>query len=98
MQLHYEDNSEDELDKVLMDTTIKVEKTDHLIIATFKLPVKVVKNSRGELQLVQQNDFMNTLPSLFKLKKKELLNFTWVGWPDYIAKNPEEETQITEML
>ena len=45
-----------------------------------------------------QTDFLQTIPSLYKFKNKSLLNFTWVGWPDFISKNVEEKLKITEML
>ena len=73
------DFSEDELEKKLMDPNIHLDSKDHIILMSFELPVKIVKQNDGTFTMKSSNSML--YPLIFKLKDKGIKNFTWIGWP-----------------
>lgn len=88
----------EDIDLVLMDPKIKIDKKDQVMIVSFKLPVAIKKNHRGRLEIVESDDFLSSLTSLYRCAKHQNFNFKWVGWPDYIPNNVEEKLQIQQLL
>lgn len=87
-----DDEFEDEFEQVLLDETITFNSSDKLIIASIKLPFTVERTKNGGLKLVESQDYIYSSPSLLKLRENGHLNFSWIGWPDFVPKNIEEKT------
>lgn len=77
-----------------MDPKIKIDKKDQVMIVSFKLPVAIKKNKNGKLTIVESDDFLSSLTSLYRCAKHQNFNFQWVGWPDFVPQNVEEKLQI----
>ena len=60
------------------------------------MPLTVVKNEDGTLSLADTQSMI--YPNIFRLGKRGLLNFKWLGWPGIIPDNIEEKTKIIALL
>ena len=61
------------MEKKLMDYDIKIEKTDSLVVVSFRLPVHVIRESDGSLSLKDSRSML--YPTIFRLKDKGIINF-----------------------
>lgn len=93
---NFDFSTEDEYEKKLLDTEIKINKHDSLVVMSFKLPVTVIKLKTGEFAIKESKSFL--YPSIFKLREKDFINFQWIGWPGIIAENQEERERISLLL
>jgi len=89
-------SSEDELEKKLMDPNIKISRNDSVVLMSFRLPIHVIRQSNGTIELKESRSML--YPPIYKLKEKGILNFVWVGWPGIYPKNESEKHQIQSML
>ena len=89
-------SSEDEVEKKLLDSDIRLSHNDSLLLMSFRLPIHVVRVEDDHLEV---RDSRSTLyPALFKLKDKGMVNFKWVGWPGIFPKDEQEKFRIQELL
>ena len=93
---NFDFSTEDEYEKKLLDTEIKINSFDSLLVMSFKLPVTVVKLKTGEFVVKESKSFL--YPSIFKLREKDFINFQWIGWPGIIPETQEEKETITQLL
>ena len=67
--------------KLLED--IKISADDIVIVASFKLPISVYKDSNGEWKIRPSRSFL--YPTMFKLiEKKKMVQIIWIGWPGVV--------------
>lgn len=71
-----------------------VNKSDSLIVMSFRLPVVVIRKKDGSFKLEDSKSLL--YPTIFKLKNH--LNFQWIGWPGIIPKNEDEKLRIRLLL
>ena len=92
-----DDGLEEEDRRLLQD--IKIEQDDAVIVASFKLPISVVKdpNIPGEWKTRPSRSLLYS--TMFKLReKKKMVRIHWIGWPGVIPETQDEAQQITELL
>ena len=89
-------SDDNELEKRLLNNDFCVNSGDTLIMISFRLPVVVVRKRDGSFKLEDSKSVL--YPSIFKLKKKGFINFTWVGWPGIMPKNEDEKARIRMLL
>jgi len=63
---------------------------------SFRLPVVVIRRKDGSFKLEDSKSLL--YPTIFKLKSKGFLEFTWIGWPGIIPRNSEEQEAIRNLL
>ena len=65
-------------DKKLLED-VRITKNDIVIVASFKLPITVVRE-RGNWEIRKSRSLL--YPTMFKLKEKEkMVKIIWIGWP-----------------
>lgn len=90
------DYSEDLLEKKLNDNEKVLTNKDSLIIVSFRMPVKVKRKPDGSFKI--EDSQSQVYPTIFNLKDRGLLNFTWVGWPGIIPNNEDEKARVKNLL
>jgi hypothetical protein len=97
----FEDDDEDEIigedDRRLLED-VKLTAEDIVIVASFKLPIQVQKDSAtGKWQVLPSRSML--YPTLFKLReKKKMVKIVCIGWPGIIPQSEQESEEITEVL
>lgn len=81
-----EDDDEDEIigeDKKLLED-IKLTADDIVIVASFKLPIQVARDTAtGEWKVLPSRSML--YPTLFKLReKKKMVKIICIGWPGIV--------------
>lgn len=91
-----------ELPKISIDDTVKFAISDSMILASFNLPVKVIRNpnfigGQGEKWLFEFASGL-WLPVLYEIAIEEGIDFQWVGWPHIFVDDEKEQVEIASLL
>jgi len=77
---------------------VKINAEDTVIVASFKLPITVYKDTNSGTWKVKPSRSM-LYPTLFKLReKKKMVKIVWIGWPGVVPHNEKESHEIIEVL
>lgn len=88
--------SEDEFDKILLDSEITLTPKDSLLILSFGLPFTVVRVKNGGFKLEESKSMI--YPTIYRLRQQGIQNFKWLGWPGLILDTIEEKIEVTSLL
>jgi len=89
-----EDEIKDEERK--MEVTVAITPDDMVIVASFKLPLIVERDQKGEWTVRPARSHI--YPTLFAMREKHLVKLTWIGWPGITPKDAQEKAEIEELL
>ena len=64
-------------------------------MASFRLPLKAVKDENGEFKLVSSGSLL--FSQLFNLRQRNLIKAYWIGMPSYFTEDEKEQEILTKM-
>ena len=87
---------DDELDKILMDPNVRITSKDSLLLVSFILPITVERQKDGSLILSESKSMI--YPTIYRLRSRGFIDYTWVGWPGIFPNDEEEKNKIIKLL
>jgi len=98
MEEEDEDDDMVEEEKKLLED-IKISADDFVIVASFKLPIAIDRDSSNPSKFIVRPSRSLLYPTMFNLReKKHMVKILWIGWPGIIPESDKEAQEIADFL